>query len=313
MKKHIQKISLFVFMVLAAVSCRDESLLPVVPFDDLEKGAFARLVELRAGTFDLFALGTAQYSATVEFDDDNSGQNVAEYRVYASFDGAQGMKAEQLAKTYSSFTVGGERGLPRTDITFTPAELISLLNLDESLLDGGDVFNMRAEIVMNDGRVFGGDNSSANLVAEPPFNSLFNWAITVVCEFDSALWTGDYQMTTTGLGIFATPTFTDGVVTFEEGATSTSRTFVTRPYPAFGVFSERTFTINFICGDILMADGQATGVGCGSSTLLGTSPNVTTYDANNIDDSSFTLNFLDDIGGASCGAEAAGQVVFTKL
>ena len=65
------------------------------------------------------------------------------------------------------------------------------------------------------------------------------------------------------------------------------------------------------CNEVVVPSGQATNVGCGSSTTIGPSASVGTYDP--FDDTEFEMHFADDEGGASCGAQADGIVRFTKL
>lgn len=134
------------------------------------------------------------------------------------------------------------------------------------------------------------------------------------CAYENnSTFLGDYQMTTTDLGIFDTPTFTDGVVTVSQGATVADRVISVIPYPAFGSFDPIDFSFSLICGEVLVGADVATGVGCGgSSTLVGKGASVSaSYDEG--DDSTIVITFGDDLGGASCGVEEVGQITLTKL
>lgn len=137
-------------------------------------------------------------------------------------------------------------------------------------------------------------------------------SIYQICPVE-APFTGTYSLTTLANGIFNTPTFsTASNVTLAVGtAGALSRSFSVAPYPAFGSFAPRTFTFNLTCNEVVVPSGQITNVGCGSSTTIGPSASVGTYDP--FDDTEFEMHFADDEGGASCGAQADGIVRFTKL
>jgi len=154
--------------------------------------------------------------------------------------------------------------------------------------------------------------SSSDETIEVQGQAQFTLNLIKFCPFGAGeTFTGSYQLSTVDLGIFDTPTFTDGVVTVSLGATQTDRVFSVKPYPAFGSFPAMTFKFSLICGNVIVPGGQATNVGCGSSTTLGPRAEVGNYDPD--DDSVFTIKLADDEGGASCGGEAAATIMLTKI
>jgi hypothetical protein len=122
---------------------------------------------------------------------------------------------------------------------------------------------------------------------------------------------GEYTLSIVANGIFDTPTFTPGSVMVYQGDEENDRFLVSRPYPAFGVFSEMEFYFSLVCGNVEVPGGQPTFVGCGSSTTLGPLDTLGTYDPD--DDSVFEIHFADDEGGASCGAQADAIIRLTKV
>lgn len=139
----------------------------------------------------------------------------------------------------------------------------------------------------------------------------FTLTLIKLCPIE-AEFTGTYSLSTTGLGIFDTPTFTDGLVTLEIGDTDTERVFSVAPYPAFGVFAPIDFRFSLICNNVVVPSGQVTGVGCGgATTYLGPVDTVGTYDPS--DDSVFNIIFADDEDGLSCGVEVVAEVLLTKI
>ncbi|QBA64924.1 hypothetical protein [Muriicola soli] len=133
-----------------------------------------------------------------------------------------------------------------------------------------------------------------------------------VCPVEEDFFIGDYQLTTTATGIFGSTVFPQGVVTISQGASSNdARVFNAQIYPDLGTFSPIDFNFTLVCGTVVVDAGQATGVGCGSSTTLGPSNATGGYTAG--DDSVLVIDFADDEGGASCGAQANASITLTKV
>ena len=121
-----------------------------------------------------------------------------------------------------------------------------------------------------------------------------------VCPVDPDFFIGEYQLTTTVPGIFGIDTFEGGIVTLQQGESSLdARKFSAFVYPAFGTYGPFTFNFTLVCGTVLVASGQDTGIGCGANTRLGPSATTGGYEAG--DDSVLVIDFLDDEGGGSCG------------
>jgi len=133
-----------------------------------------------------------------------------------------------------------------------------------------------------------------------------------VCPVEEDFFIGDYELTTTAPGIFGSVIFPQGIVTIRQGDSSPdARVFTAQVYPDLGTFDPIDFNFTLVCGTVLVASGQATGVGCGSSTTIG--PNNVSGGFTAGDDSTITIDLADDEGGASCGAQANAQFVLTKI
>jgi hypothetical protein len=133
-----------------------------------------------------------------------------------------------------------------------------------------------------------------------------------VCPVEPDFFIGEYQLTTTAPGIFGIDTFVEGVVTLEQGESSSdARKFSSFVYPAFGTYGPFNFRFTLVCGTVLVPSGQDTGIGCDINTRLGPSGSTGGYEAG--DDSVLVIDFLDDEGGASCGAETNATITLTKI
>lgn len=133
-----------------------------------------------------------------------------------------------------------------------------------------------------------------------------------VCPVESDFFIGDYELVTTAPGIFGSTVFPQGIVTIQQGASSNdARFFNAQIYPDLGSFPAIDFNFILVCGTVVVPGGQATGVGCGSSTTLGPISATGGYTAG--DDSVLVIDFADDEGGASCGAQANVSITLTKV
>lgn len=123
---------------------------------------------------------------------------------------------------------------------------------------------------------------------------------------------GAYELSTITTGIFGVETFIAGPVTLTEGATVADRQFSAGLYAAFGGFGPYTWNISLICGEVVVPGEVNTGVGCGGSIRVGPGSTNATYDGS--DDSSFQINFIDDVdGGGGCGGPVEVTILLTKL
>jgi hypothetical protein len=134
-----------------------------------------------------------------------------------------------------------------------------------------------------------------------------------VCPVESDFFIGDYELTTTATGIFGSTVFPQGVVTIEQGESSNdARSFTAQIYPDLGTFGPIEFNFTLVCGTVVVSAGQVTGVGCaGTSTTIGPRSATGGYTAG--DDSVLVIDFADDEGGASCGAQANASITLTKI
>jgi hypothetical protein len=153
-------------------------------------------------------------------------------------------------------------------------------------------------------------SSSDSSLRVTPSGSQFELTLIKFCPI-AAPFTGDFTLTTVATGIFDSVVLVNGTVTITEGETPTDRVISVATYPEFGAFPAIDFQFSLVCGNVVVPSGQATGVGCGSSTTLGPAAELGTYDPS--DDSSFNIIFADDEGGASCGAEYAAEITLTKI
>ena len=150
-------------------------------------------------------------------------------------------------------------------------------------------------------------SADASIESTPTIVNMFQ-----VCPVEEDFFIGDYELTTTAPGIFGSVIFPQGVVTISQGESSPdARVFTAQVYPDLGTFDPIDFNFTLVCGTVLVASGQETGVGCEGSTTIGPSSSTGGFTAG--DDSTITIDLADDEGGVSCGAQANAQFVLTKI
>ncbi|MGJ8685031.1 MAG: hypothetical protein ACSHWW_10435 [Nonlabens sp.] len=136
------------------------------------------------------------------------------------------------------------------------------------------------------------------------------------CPVDETLFVGTYQMSHLIFNGFGVPTFGFGkMVDVSNPANDLVREFSAPYAPDLGSFSTQTYEFSLACNQIVWGANQDTAVGCG-----GAAPNIelNTADAafgngtyNPTDDSSFTMNFVDD-DLDDCGARTNVTIQMTK-
>jgi len=200
------------------------------------------------------------------------------------------------AASASQFNVGGSVTIPANSYE----GMLSFTGIDDGI-EIGETKTVTLEITDIAGA------SDANIETLPLVINMFQ-----VCPVDEDFFIGDYELTTTAVGIFGSVIFPQGVVTITQGESSAdARVFNAQVYPDLGAFANIDFNFTLVCGTVVVAGGQETGVGCGSSTTLGSRSITGGYTAG--DDSVLIIDLADDEGGASCGAEVAATFMLTKV
>lgn len=296
-------------------SCEDSNAVIDQVFDNTTSGIVLRTVTIISNELPIGQEG-AQFAVEVEMQDEENGALVEDLDVYISFrdntveegETDYDVLEEVMVATIpsSEFTVG-EYGFPRASYSIALTEMLSILSVDEDILDGGDQFYVRFVANLTDGRSFSnGDNTDTSTGSF--FQSPFLYTPTVTCPVSATAFVGDYlieQVT----GEIDGPTLSDGsIVTLAVGETSVDRVFQTANYPLYCA-DLRDFTIQLICGEIAIPS-QNSGCACASGGDWFTDPEVReTYDES--DDSVFLVTFTDDTQG-DCGAPAQTTYRFTK-
>lgn len=140
------------------------------------------------------------------------------------------------------------------------------------------------------------------------------------CPFpNNQTFAGNYSVQMTSLNAFGEFTFEDGnggpdMISLSEGANASIRSFDTNYGPGIAAFPVRTYSFSLICGEVIWNGNQPTGLGCAGSIInLGEPdafPGNGTYTEG--DDTTFTVNFTDDITN-SCGARLQVSAIFTRI
>lgn len=196
----MKKFSLYTLALLVGAltifSCQEKDR-AFPEFEDLEKGAYPRLVEGVFGDLDYEHFDnpdSSSLSFTVEFYDENQGADVAEYSWSVKYGDNFG---PTTFKTYtrSDFTTNAD-GLPQLTATLTFAEIFSALGMtiDDFLLTTD--FQLDATLTMSNGKSFTFDNTGSNIIGQPTFQGLFRYVPAVTKKPCNSVLAGSFDAET---------------------------------------------------------------------------------------------------------------------
>ena len=307
-------------------SCESDEQIDTL-IDTVERGAILRTVSLISNELPI-GVTTAEFSVELEEQDQENGALLQSVDVFVTFndgsedegDSSGGIVGQEVAAgtiSADQFTTG-PNGLPRTTLTLPLTQLLSLVNLTNDDIFGGDTFVTRLVLNLTDGRSFTNTDVNGNVASGSFFVSPFIYTTRVVCPVEAGTFVGDYNVEQVTSSIFGYDTFDpDGggvILTLVEGdedgiaagtidtpeVGGTQRAFDADYLAALGFGNTVTYLLNYVCGVVTLNPAGFTGVACGGVSIeLGVPlgpPGV--YDFQ--DDSSFVLVILDDVTN-SCG------------
>jgi hypothetical protein len=211
--KYLKYLSLVVLLLTATVACRDESKLPY-DYEKQEYGAYATVIDVPSGSFLAqdapgYPLNAAvsQFIITLEVRDVKKGGLLQEMEFKAKFIDNNAPILEPNEQTVavipaSAFTKDPETGYPRATITIESAEIIAVLGLDETDVNGGDVFEITHILRLTDGREFSNANTNGVITGGAFFNAPMFSTVSVLCPSDLV---GNYNAVTDWIDYYGVP------------------------------------------------------------------------------------------------------------
>ena len=158
-----------------------------------KQGAVLRTLERVSYIYNKFDTSSV-FEVVIEEQDVEYGNLLDKVNVYVSFidkntNGANSVAEQFLTSIPKSDFTQSPNDLPMTSFSTTFADAISLLGLQPSDYNGGDVVKYRFELVLTNGKTYSEESTSSTL-QQSFFNSPFVYYATIVCIPQSAL-TGD--------------------------------------------------------------------------------------------------------------------------
>jgi len=174
---------LSVFSIVALFSSCAEKELPFEPWEDMQYGAYARLLS-SSGEFNFFDVAGSAYTWEVEFYDENGGNNVASYNWTVTYrDNAAGTTTgpvDLVSYTSADFTTNGN-GLPGLSGSFTFQAALDAFGFTIADINGGDSFTFLSEVVKTDGSSFTNETTGPNIKTSASFAGFFSLNASVIC------------------------------------------------------------------------------------------------------------------------------------
>lgn len=325
--------ALLVLLLVALVSCDTISGDPELPIP-LEQtmsntGAFLRIVSVESSGFDVADLATAEYAIIGEVSDVENGELVESIAFYASYIATGETSPPTVPETNdpistfsaSELEVHEDSGLPRGRFAVSLQDIMAALNLEIDDLNLGDTFNVRWEVILEDGRSFTAADASP-AVGGGFYNSPYNANAGVVQGVPQDLFVGEYTITQNNNSATFNPIWSDFSVTttlqVDPANGLNGRVMALSYLGGFPQDFELTFFRRQDFQTFTATDNWVSvpppafelGVGCSAIGLRFSSvpdETITSFDVN--DDSQFTFAIIDNPDG-DCGGGAA-QVTFT--
>lgn len=325
--KNIFKYFFVVALLIGFASCEeddgDENITVAVQ-DAVERGAVLRTISVLSNEFPIGDT-EALFSIEIEEQDIEGGDLLESVDVYITYaDGSEddgnsvgGITDEVFVRniTASEFT-DGPFGLPRFTLTISFAEMLALVNLTDDQTFGGDTFTTRLSLNLTDGRVFSTDNAGG-IITGGFFNSPFQYITPVVCPVEEEEFVGDYTIVNDSAGVLGFNVFEEGATVtmyIPEEASSVDRAFDYVYLPDAGVGQAAVdFAVQFVCNNVIVPDGQNSGLQCSSGLTIGPAPDGSFGIYTTGDDTTFNIRFTDNTG-SDCGEDPKDvQATLTRI
>ncbi len=188
--KSIKTALLLVLTTFVISSCEDTDKAPIVTFDTAGHGAYPRLISEGSKLVNILSaadFSASSYTYTIEFVDENDGKNVAEYILELEYDdndasnGDNSVSGVEIMRVAASSFVENAIGLLElANVTITANDLATAVGVSFADITAGDNFNISGKVIMNDGSVFAGSNSSASVVGAA-FRGHFDFTMPAAC------------------------------------------------------------------------------------------------------------------------------------
>lgn len=303
-------------VALIGACSSDPELGPIITIDTAEVGAFPRTQNLIASEYDLMNLSSSSYVHEIDFRSETGGDNVSNYRVFVSFDdndpsNGDDSSGEVLVGDFGQgdFTASAadDSNVGLTlDFPFTAMTAATGVNAEN--VSPGDRFQFRAELELDDGRVFTGANTESTIFG-PAFRAFFDWNVNATCPLPDDAFVGTYAITHLqgpgnpwGTGVREA----NVELALVPGSSTVRAINGVVVIDAFGGFPMAA-SVEFVC-DVARWQDANPGVGCGAPGIMYFNGGDDPIDLS--DDSTITLTIAEEGGG--CGYSNVDIILLTR-
>jgi hypothetical protein len=176
-------------IMMLFTACEEEPrAFPEFGDDNVQTGAFPRLIDGVNGIFDFFDIENSSINFTVEFYDVNEGRDVTDYNWRATYlpasEGSAPVGPVSILQIPSSSFGTSDFGLPSATINFDFSDVLDQLGIAASDVEPASTIRFESTLILNDGREFTRFNTGPNVLAGGSFQALFILDQSIVCPSD---------------------------------------------------------------------------------------------------------------------------------
>lgn len=191
----MKKVSLLILALTTVfiVGCETDDKVVNQVIDGTTSAPALRTRSIEGGTFNALDL-TSTFSVQLELQDENMGSTFESMDVFIAYTDNANAGANNKAETFlvnvpaSSFTTS-ERGLPEYIFSSVLSDAAAALGLVQTDFAGGDAFNYRMVVKLNDGTSWSSGNVNSNVAGGSYFASPYAYVVGVNCILP-----GDYVL-----------------------------------------------------------------------------------------------------------------------
>ena len=286
--KKIFSLLIFSFVITFLNGCSNEDKVIDQVFDQTTSGVTLKTVKQDSPNFNFLNKASA-WETTVELRGISEINKVKEVKLFVNHTTNKVTSKEVLLKTFpiSAFVKAPPYDFPNAKLSATFGETLTSLSLTDGKYTANDKFQMRLEVILEDGRTYSNTNSSGTITGGSFFSSPYIYSVQFSCPLnDASLFNGNYKVTVDAWSDYAIGAVVPVVYSVTNGQYKFRILNSNNPY-LVNTFSYYEITVNPSDGKVTVVSNETLDYGGGFKTNVTGSGSVGSCTG----DINLTLNF----------------------